>query len=122
MPWCSGIEVLIPRLGEATGHAISSVTLSVAILTIAILTAKWLHSGTTRCALGIGAIWLTLTLAFEFLGGHYLFHNPWDRLLADYNLRGRIWILVLITTTVAPLIGWRIGNFFARGAENFAVR
>jgi hypothetical protein len=46
-----------------------------------------------------------LTLAFEFLAGHYLFGNPWSKLLADYNLlRGHIWVLVLITTAFGPLL------------------
>jgi len=46
-----------------------------------------------------------LTLAFEFLAGHYLFHNPWSRLLEDYDVaRGRIWILVLFTTLLAPRV------------------
>jgi hypothetical protein len=50
----------------------------------------------------VGIAWLLLTVAFEFLAGHYLFHNPWARLLEDYNVfRGRIWVLVLLTTLVA---------------------
>jgi hypothetical protein len=50
------------------------------------------------------AVWLLLTVAFEFLAGHYLFGHAWDRLLADYNLAGgRIWVLVLATTMFAPL-------------------
>lgn len=51
----------------------------------------------------IGALWVAMTVAFELLAGHYLFGNTWERLLADYNvLRGRIWVLVLITTFLAP--------------------
>ena len=46
-----------------------------------------------------------LTLAFEFLAGHFLFRNTWERLLADYNLaQGRVWILVLVTTLVTPVL------------------
>jgi len=57
----------------------------------------------------IGVLWLVLTLAFEFLAGHYVFGNPWSRLWTDYDvLRGRIWILVLVTTLVAPVIAARI--------------
>ena len=45
----------------------------------------------------------TVMLAFEFLAGHYVFGTPWSELLADYNVfRGRIWVLVLITTATAP--------------------
>ena len=57
----------------------------------------------------IGAGWVVLTLAFEFLAGHYLFANSWERLLADYNVaQGRIWILVLITTLLAPVVVYRL--------------
>ena len=41
---------------------------------------------TTRDAWTIGALWLTLTLAFEFLAGHYVFRTSWRQLLADYNV------------------------------------
>jgi hypothetical protein len=48
-------------------------------------------------------MWVALTLAFEFLAGHYLFGTPWNQLLADYNvLGGRIWALALVTTAIAP--------------------
>jgi hypothetical protein len=94
---------IIPRTGDAAGHAISTITLCAAILVLAWLTAEWMAPATARDAWRIGAMWVALTLAFEFLAGHYLFRNPWPRLLADDNvLRGRIWILVLITTAIAP--------------------
>jgi hypothetical protein len=44
-----------------------------------------------------------------FLGSHYLFGNPWQRLLADYNLaQGRIWVLVPLATLVAPVIAFAL--------------
>ena len=44
-----------------------------------------------------------MTLTFEFVAGHYLFRTAWSTLLADHNLlAGRLWILVLIATTIAP--------------------
>jgi hypothetical protein len=52
-----------------------------------------------------------MTVAFEFLAGHYIFGSPWDRLLEDYNLfGGRIWLLVLATSAFAPLIMARARN------------
>lgn len=51
---------------------------------------------------------VTLTFAFEFLAGHYVFGTPWRQLLADYNIfRGRIWLLVLVTTAIAPWLAVR---------------
>ncbi|PTD93872.1 hypothetical protein C9439_05700 [archaeon SCG-AAA382B04] len=53
----------------------------------------------------IGTFWFILTIFFEFIFGHYVMGHLWNKLLADYNiLKGRIWILVLLTTLVAPLI------------------
>ena len=58
----------------------------------------------------IGATWLVMTLAFEFVAGHYLFHTPWTTLLADYNVfPGRLWILVLAATIAAPALAYRAG-------------
>jgi hypothetical protein len=63
----------------------------------------WIGPGTTRRAWAVGILWLSLTVAFEFLAGHYAFGHPWPSLLADYNaLRGRVWLLVLVATFVAP--------------------
>jgi hypothetical protein len=97
--------LIVPRTGELVAHAVSSVTLSLAILVLAWLIIPWIAPRSPGDAWTIGVVWLALTLAFELLAGHYLFGNSWSRLFADYNiLRGRIWILVLLTTTAAPVI------------------
>lgn len=63
----------------------------------------------SRQALLIGVIWLIMTVAFEFVFGHYVMGHPWIRLFHDYNiLKGRVWLLVLIWTTVAPYVFYRI--------------
>lgn len=108
---------LIQYVGDTVGHAISSLMLSAAILLLCWLTIVWIHPGSTREAWTISALWVALTLAFEFLAGHYLFGNSWSRLTADYNIvRGRIWVLVLLTTAVAPPLAAR-----AHGLVSFAV-
>jgi hypothetical protein len=97
--------VLIPRLGDLAAHAVSTLMLSAAILLLSWLTIKWMHPATFREAWVIGGVWVTLTLAFEFLAGHYAFGDPWSQLLADYNIfRGRIWVLVPVTTAIAPAL------------------
>jgi hypothetical protein len=106
--------VVVPAVGDTAGHAISSITLSAAILLVAWFTIVWIHPASAADAWTIGALWLTLTLAFEFLVGHYVFGNPWSRLLADYNVAaGRIWVLVLMTTVVAPAISARAHGLIA---------
>ena len=69
----------------------------------------WIAPPTARAALSAGALWLAMTLAFEFLAGHFLFGKPWPVLVADYNLlRGRVWIFVPLVTLLAPLWAWRL--------------
>ena len=67
-----------------------------------ILFVTWVSIGrlgptTAGNAMGIGTMWLALTLIFEFVVGHFLFHKPRPTLLTDYDLRrGRIWVAVLL--------------------------
>lgn len=98
-------ELLIsPRTGPHIGHVLSTVLLCVLIAAVAWLTIPWIAPGIWSRALAAGGWWLVLTLGFEFLAGHYLFGDSWDKLLADYNIaRGRIWLLVPLVTLVAPL-------------------
>ena len=101
---------ILPRAGDHAGHQISTLLLSAAILLVTLLAIGWIGPEAMGQALLIGAGWVTLTLAFEFLAGHYALGKPWPELFADYDvLRGRIWVLVLITTGLAPLIAasWR---------------
>jgi hypothetical protein len=94
---------LVPRLGESTAHALSVGILSTAILVVSWSTITWMRPGSVTDSWTIGIVWLALTLAFEFLAGHYVFGAPWSRLWAEYDLlNGRIWIVVLITTVAAP--------------------
>lgn len=95
--------VLLPSFGAYAGHVLSSISLSLLILLVTWATIRWVGPSTARQAWAIGACWLALTVAFEFLAGHYLFRNPWSKLLADYDVRqGRVWVVVLLATAVAP--------------------
>jgi hypothetical protein len=101
--------LITPRFGEAAGHVVSTLTLCAAILAAAWATIRWIGVAARRDAVRVGGLWVLLTLAFELLAGHYLFGAPWQRLLADYDvLRGHIWILVPVTTALAPLVAARL--------------
>jgi len=96
------------RLGELLAHQISTFTLIVLSgLYIWLLSLTWKITSPSQ-ALAIGLIWLALTVAFEFLFGHYVVKHPWTRLFQDYNLlEGRIWVLVLIWITIAPYVFYK---------------
>ncbi|MFB3825648.1 MAG: hypothetical protein ACE15B_02720 [Bryobacteraceae bacterium] len=63
-----------------------------------------------RHAAAIGALWVALTVAFEFLFFHYLAKRPWEQLLHEYDLpAGRLWVLVLLWVGIAPYLFFRAG-------------
>jgi hypothetical protein len=97
--------LLKPRLGDASAHVLSALLLSVAVFVVARMTIGWIRPSGSRDGWVIGVYWVTLTVAFEFLAGHYLFGTPWPVLLADYRLsEGRLWILVLASALLAPAL------------------
>lgn len=91
-------------LSELHSHQISSLTGIILFgLFIGVITYVYPLESTLQ-ALTIGLIWLALTIAFEFLFGHYVAGHSWVKLLEDYNLlAGRLWSLVLIWITLAPV-------------------
>lgn len=103
--------VLVPRLGSATAHVMSAALLSAAVLVVAWLTVPWIGPQHPSEAWRVGLLWVVLTLAFEFLAGHYLFGQSWSQLLADYNVAaGRIWPLVLLVIALSPWLVFRFSS------------
>ena len=52
---------------------------------------------------------LGLTIAFEFLFGHYIAGHAWSKLFQDYNiLAGRVWAVVLLWVALAPWLFYRL--------------
>ena len=100
---------LIPRFGDTIGRALSTLSLSALIFLITWLSIGWIDPKSAADALRVGLFWLVLTLAFEFLAGHYLFKKPWNVLLEDYDLRrGRSWVIVLVAALLAPWLTARM--------------
>jgi hypothetical protein len=103
-------SVLVPRMSETAARAISTLMLSALIVLVAAAALEWITPAPHRDAWRIGVLWVAMTIVFELVAGHYLFRIPWREITGDYNIfKGRIWILVLITTLFAPAIAatWR---------------
>ena len=99
---------LVPRIGDRAA-IISPLLLSVLIVVAASVLLPWIRPITARDAWSVGLLWLGLTLAFEFLAGHYLFGDPWSKLLAEYNVtQGRLWVVVPITSLLAPVLTYAL--------------
>jgi hypothetical protein len=97
--------LIVPYVGEPVGHALSVVVLSGAIFGLAYLFVSAQRPLPASTLFQIGLFWLVLSLLFEFGFFHYAMHEPWEKLWADYNLfRGRLLIVVWLTTLFSPLI------------------
>jgi len=94
---------------ELSAHQVSSLTAVILFyLYTWILEIKWPLESSQQ-AVAVGIIWLCLTVAFEFLFGHYVANHPWSRLIQDYNLlSGRLWALVLLAVTAAPYVVYKL--------------
>ncbi len=100
--------VIRPVLGEAAGHVIGTLIFCVIIFLVAITSLGWIGASSRRAAISIGVLWVVLAVTFEFLAGRYLFGYSWAELFADYDVqRGRIWILVPVSSLIAPAWAFR---------------
>ena len=100
------------KLGAHMGHVISTIILIFAIFIVVYLFITRIKVIYTRDELVLmGVFWVFITVIFEFVFGHYVMGNPWEILLADYNIfKGRLFGLVLLGVLVAPSITDRILN------------
>lgn len=94
--------------GELLGHQISTISLIILFGFYIYLVIDKLPPDTEKQAMFIGLLWLILTLIFEF-GFGLIRGNSWQKLLSDYNIfKGHIWILILIWTTIAPYLFFKL--------------
>lgn len=53
----------------------------------------------------MGGLWAFMTIAFEFLFGHYVMKHSWKTLFKDYNIfKGRLWLLVVLSELFGPIL------------------
>ena len=94
-PWANRISVL-------TGITIFFVA-SYVFMTIF----KSYYSSKDTVLVGIG--WVVLTVAFEFLFGHYATGHSWDELLQQYNvLAGNLWPFALLAIGLSPWVAFKL--------------
>jgi len=115
--------LLSPRIGSGAGHVVSTVLLSAVILLVGWVAVPWIGPHSVQDSWLIGLTWVTLTVAFEFLGGHFLFGRPWTLLFADYNLlAGRIWVMVLIVSLITPVVSYTWRGSWRAASSTFMQR
>jgi hypothetical protein len=96
------------HIDELAAHQLSTVS-SVLLLAIVIRGFTWLYPpASARQAFSIGLLWMTLTIAFEFLFFHFAGDHSWAELLGNYNVsKGRVWPVVLVWIAIAPYVFFR---------------
>lgn len=97
--------VLVRVLPQALARTLSGVLLCGIILWYTFYAVRWLPARGALGYLGVGCLWLVLTVLFEFLFGHFVAKKSLSQLLAPYTFRGGdIWVVVLLVVLLAPLI------------------
>ncbi len=118
--WVPGIPIAIANgvireywyqqfLPEQQSHQLSTLSFIIFFGVYVWVIINWLKLPSARAAFRLGLTWLVLTIAFEFLFGHYVMGHSWTTLFQDYNiLAGRLWVLVLVWIALAPVIFYKI--------------
>lgn len=102
-------KLLTPLLGSALSLPLSGVTLSALVFLITYFTLVFLGEVKPKLYLRIGLFWIVLTLAFEYLWGHYVAGKSWDEIHQVFNIfKGNLFIIVLIVTALSPRIAARL--------------
>jgi hypothetical protein len=98
--------VLVAAVGDAAANIVSTLMLAAIILVLAfVLLRKRIREFTRRELYVTGALWLVLTVGFEFVFGRFVAGDEWSALLDAYNIfAGRLWVLIPVTVFVAPHI------------------
>lgn len=97
-------KLITPFTGKSIGDAISSIILALLIFLVTNFFLPMISANSNQTLWLIGLTWVILTMAFEFLFGHYVMKHSWEALLANYNIfKGKLWILVLIAELAAPV-------------------
>jgi hypothetical protein len=100
-----------PRVGELAGHQFSTAILLIAFGAYFYLLERAWPLASTGLAWLVGATWLIMTLLFETVLGRFVAHDPWRKILSDYNvLAGRLWILVPAWVLCGPYVVFRLNH------------
>ena len=102
-------HVLARALGEKWALPLSGIILSACIFLITwLLLPRAVKALSSKDSLRIGICWVFLTIAFEFVSG-LAGGSTITELLSAYNpLTGNLWLLVLATTLLSPVMAGRI--------------
>ena len=98
-------QALIPALGTTAGLLVSGVSLSVIVFCVTYSAFNWFGRQRGVIYVAIGLQWVLMTLAFEFLFGHYVGGKSWSDILIVFNIaKGDLFLVVLVVTLLSPWV------------------
>lgn len=79
------------------------------VLAVACLCVRWVGARTTSGLVGVGLVWVVLTVLFEVGLGKLVLGLPWERVTQDYDpTRGGFLAFGLLFMLASPLLASRI--------------
>ncbi|HEY9050261.1 MAG TPA: hypothetical protein VIQ03_01875 [Gammaproteobacteria bacterium] len=105
-------NILNPFLGQQIALPVSGLILSLLILAVTWLFIPFFETRPAMDYWLIGALWLGITLAFEFMFGHYAMGKSWQDIFQVFNIfKGNLFLLTLLASLVAPRLMARLRGF-----------
>ena len=100
---------LAPVIGDFPARRVGVFIAIALIFVITLAFTRWMGARTRAQLLGIGLLWVVLTVAFEFGLGIGVLHYDLSRMLSDYDLsRGGLMVFGLLAMLFTPLLAARI--------------
>jgi len=99
---------LAPAVGDFRARQLAVVSGSLLILAVTSVAIRWMRPGTNRSLVGIGVMWVVLTLGFEVSVGRLVGYS-WSRIASDYNLlQGGLLPIGLTVMAMSPWMASRL--------------
>jgi hypothetical protein len=99
------VVVFAPRLPPLGTEVVGALLGAAVILGLTRPFVRSLDRPSVATLAALAALWLALTVAFEFGFFHYVGGHSWASLLEQYDVsKGRLWPFVLATLAAAPFV------------------
>ncbi len=97
--------LLVPLVGDPHARQIGVFVGSLLVFAVAFLGIRWIATGTRLQLLGVGVLWVVLTVLFEIGLGRLVLGLPWERITEDYDAsRGGFLAFGLLFMAMSPLL------------------
>jgi hypothetical protein len=102
-------NIISPLLGQDVSLPLSGLTLSIIVFAVTYITFGFIGASTKSSCLFVGALWVLMTLAFDFLFGYFVADRSWSTLLDVFDISGgNLFTLVLLVSLFSPYVAFRM--------------